>query len=763
MRLWGRNDSLRELLRRADSARQAGKWSEAVQHVDQALNAAESPEDAFRLTWLRLECLYFAGRRSLASRQLQHILNAGPPENLEHWCLALRLFPLDRNPQFALNTAVEGLRKYPDSSELMVHLERLCASTGRWEAGLPAFESIAAAVQSDGSYRTAARLLCVAGMQLRNETLARSGALRVLERPNLFTGRHEFLRAYAAAVLGMGAPSQADFADRLLTGVRRRQTEIRIHVASAYAALSTGDWHTFIAVTCVVDNSPEIPGGPGWRSAWSRLSEAADWMTCARLGSLQLASEGLKHRLRTGSAAAFELHAFALVSMALARSQERESGAAGEHLRDALGGWAALLAGEEALRQFAQSRFGSYGLKFDAAKIATMRGRVSDLLNREMERHPEAERLKLLWRLECSTVEQISGAGGLFLEGGGSIAAGPLLARALGLHKPLRLIEDNDLRLLYSPLGIAASLLQSHEFDAANREFERVSGSLDAHEWRLEDFQTLLIRCQLEASRELIRRTPANLALLRRGWEWALQAARVVGKESESAAGIAEIAMARTVVLFERRSPEQRALDADKRPLLARRREAVDLERLALDLAPAPRLRHVLAGHLNRYGVGLTESGDFDGGIDAFLGAVKLKPDFRDACQNLAFVLRKRRRKKLEEGQPEEAGRGMKEGIDQLRECDPEGGSSAVRAALEELAKLGPLPFLDRAKEALESGDWPLAVKLMCWAAVVGPGNPFVVDEGCWTLRELTIIVERGREELQPELERLRSCFEDCE
>jgi tetratricopeptide (TPR) repeat protein len=350
------------LLRAANQARLAGDWTTALEQIDKALEVEETPQAISRLQWLRLRCLYFGGRRSLAMRTLQSVLSAGPPQTVEEWRLAIRLFPRHANPQFVLNTAVEAIRRYPADLDLLLQLERLCSRTGRWEVSRPVFETLASMPVGDDSYCQAARLLCLAGMAMRDRELALAGAQRIVARPELFAGRNEFLRAYAAAVLGLDADAKGDFSDALLRGARQRETNARIGVAAGCAALRRRDNEGLLkAVSRMDEFAAEASFGPAWRLAAGALySLTEDWVACARQGLMQLACNVLRDRLRAGPARVHEIHAFALANLALSRGYREQPERSGAIFRDALGGWAALLGEEQWLGGFVEARLQVY-------------------------------------------------------------------------------------------------------------------------------------------------------------------------------------------------------------------------------------------------------------------------------------------------------------------------------------------------------------------------------------------------------------------
>jgi tetratricopeptide (TPR) repeat protein len=747
-----------EFLRLANSACRMQDWKRAAECFANVYKQEESPRSRGRLLWKRIECLYAAGERASASRVLHGV--GLRPETPEQWCLAIRLCPSDANPQFALNTAVDALKAYPASAELVTHVLRLCEQTGRWQAARSTVEEALAAATSDHQYAVALRLMCAIALHLRDLTLAQSAAHAILENIRRIPPRHDYLRLFAATVLGCCRSLRPGDASCLLQGVRNKELSARIHIVAAWAAAGAGDWGRVAKLLETLEQlGAGLPTGSTWKKATASLYQyLSDWRVAARLGLPSLALDQLRRCLGEGQSPTTSLHAFALANLSLAQRKLSQGSldAADASLCESLGAWAALLQNNVAIGHFTKMRWNCYGSKRRAPAANEVREQLDAFLTSVMQRHPDPERLKLLWELEKRTTARVAQFGGLRGDHGCIIDGGPRLAQALGLHRAVRVIADDEIRLLFSPLGTVAALLYQHQFEAAAKKLASLGELAEQQGGRREDFQELLVKCHLLGSRELVIQAPVDIRLLRRTWEGALDAARVIGTEGVVRKSICDMALGRAAVLFERRTREQRQADSDKRTLVVRRQEALDLQGLAWELTKEPKAQLALSDYLNRDAVDLFRKKSFDGSAERLFAALTVKPHSPTVANNLVVVLRSKRRSQLEQDLFDTAGSSLVEAMIRLRGLDPKSEVKEIQQGLEELETLGPVPFVERSMSAMESGDWAAAASLMTWALQVSPRNKFVQRESYTLYREFCLSVHHEDHELEASLNQLR-------
>lgn len=749
-----------EFLRLANSACSTQDWERAAECFAEAYQQEESPRSRGRLLWKRIECLYAAGQRVSAGQVLRSAMKRLQPETPEQWCLAIRLCPSEANPQFALNTAVDALRAYPASAELVTHVLRLCEQSGRWQAARSTVEEALTAAMSDQQYVVALRLKCAIALHLRDLALAQSAAHQILENIRRIPRPHDHLRLYAATVLGCCRSLRPGDASCLLQGVRNKELSARIHIVAAWAAAGVGDWKGMAKLLESLEQlDVSIPTGSTWKRITAGLyHHLSDWRVAARLGLPSLACDQLRQSLGKGPSPTTSLHAFALANLSLAQRKFSQglSDSADANLCESLGAWAALLQNNVAIGYFAKTRWTCYGSRRTAPQANEVRHQLDAFLVARMERHSDPERLKLLWELEKRSAALVAQFGGLRGDHGCTIYSGPLLANALGLHRAVRAMVDDEIRLLFSPLGIVATMLYQRQFETATKKLARFGELAEQQGWRREDFQDLLVKCHLLASRELVVQAPADMRMVRGSWRGALDAASVIGIEAVVRKSICDIATGRAAVLFERRTREQRHADNDKRLLAARRQEALDLLGLAWKLTRDPKAQTALTDYLTRDAVGLFRKNDFDGSAERLFAALAVKAHSPRVTCNLVVVLRSRRRSQLEQGLRDKAGASLVDALNRLRRLDPKSEVKVIQQALEELEKLGPVPFLERSGSAMERGDWAEAASLMAWALQVSPRSKSVQRESYRLYRELCLGIRHGNHELEPYLNQLR-------
>ncbi|HEV2963281.1 MAG TPA: hypothetical protein VG649_15730 [Candidatus Angelobacter sp.] len=740
-------------LRLADSACRAQDWKTAAGHLAKTCKEEQSSQLRGRLIWKRIECLYAGGDNRSARRVLQGMMKEFPPETTEQWCLAIRLYPKDANSQFVLNTAVEGLRRHPDSPELLLHLERLCQQTGRWQAACPVIEQIVAAANNDQQYCRAMRVKCSISIHLRDLSLAQATAHQIIENIGRIPQSHHYLRLYAATVLACTNSLQSEHAAYLLHRIRAKEIAARIHVVRGWTALRDGDWgQVGESLTAFEQAGTGLPIGNAWKKLVSKLYRCvSDWIVAARLGFPVLAYDDLRRRLRAQGSLSALLHAFALVNMSLAERKLSQglSDAAARSLCESLGAWAAFLQNQSALQRFVEERCRRYGIISEVPPTENIVRELDAFLTATMERYAHPDRLKLLWDLERKTAARVASRGGLRLPDDNKMNAGPFLANSLDLHRAVRGLRDQRIRLLFSPLGAAVALLERHQFALASKELERIAESEAQQGPRREDFQQLLVESYLEASQSLVAQVPVDINLVREGWEWAIKAAQAIGTEAQVHESIVEIATGRALVLFARKNLEEQRADPDKRSLPVRRQEAIELETLAWVLTKDAKIRNVLVDHLHRYAWVLFQRKDWDSSIEKLFTALSLKSNAPDVATDLAVFLRARRRYQLEQNQCDEAGAPLMEAMKRLREIDPNSEVKEIQEALAQLEDLGPVPFVEYSLGAMEAGNWKLATDLMVWALQVCSKGHFVRDGARTLYREMSLSIEHGSLELE--------------
>jgi tetratricopeptide (TPR) repeat protein len=743
----------------AEAARRLRDWKTAAENLEKACECEPLPEAHGRLRWCIAECWYACSEMRRAYASYKRAIQESPPETAQQWSLAVRLCSPHMNPQFVLKTAADGLVKYPTSTELMIHVERLCEETGRWHTARLVLGDVAQALQGTPNFIQALRLQCAIAAHTEDFELALRSADLILKNVESIPRNHEYLRSYAAAVFASNGSLSEPSARVLGQGAQGQEIKVRIRIAAVWSSVKAEDW----ARACqLVDDLGNARGFTGDRFAqdmalhgpigkeWNNLSSklralASDWLVAASHGFPWLAHADLRQRLREGTPHPALLHAFALLNQSIAERNKAQDlrDRTLNALEESLGAWTALLEDEDALGYFITNCSRRYA--HTPPSFEVFREQVTNYLSALIQQSADPHRLSLTWDLERKACARISKAGGLVLGERAKINAGPTLARSLGLHRSVRAVDDPAVRVLYSPLGRAVALIDRREFEAATGELAAIATSAEQHGWRLEDLHEILLDCHLQASRDLVAQAPIEMEVVRRAWQGALETARSIGVEARVIAEIVKIATGRGEVLFERRTHEEREADPDKRNLPTRRSEAVKLVILAWQVTNNARLQRKAAELHNLAGVDLARKEQYDEAAEKVFSALELVPDSELYCTNVVRILRFGRRKKIEQNCPDDAGEFLLDGMNRLRALASEDSRAIhIQKGLATLADLGPVPFVERSQQAVGQAEWDLATKLMIWALRIAPDKVHVHQEAYGLYRQLALEIEAG-------------------
>ena len=210
------------------------------------------------------------------------------------------------------------------------------------------------------------------------------------------------------------------------------------------------------------------------------------------------------------------LHNYALGNIVLVQQSLKQGlvKTAIDKLYIALGAWGALLQNKQALVKFGETRYHCYASNNSFSDPELLPTLIDNLVENIIQKFAsqcqlETSRLSLIWQLEKQAAAFVNQLGEIPIDNELKVSGGPLLANALGWHNSvLELYEQQatqsrrnialenilerlannslspnfnaeNLILLFSPLGLAKTLLENHKFHLVAEEVNRVINYLN--------------------------------------------------------------------------------------------------------------------------------------------------------------------------------------------------------------------------------------------------------------------------------------------
>jgi tetratricopeptide (TPR) repeat protein len=524
--------------------------------------------------------------------------------------------------------------------------------------------------------------------------------------------------------------------------------------------------------------------GPAWSQLGFRLAREA----CVEFPSTSL--EILRRCDMSMAADPFFLHTFATLATRLLSGAPSAASSArrNEWIFASIGAWSAFCGNADALSCFASRRYSVFGVSKSPPPASTIQEFVDVKLSEWLSGlEPPGWRpgeLRLMLDAEKEAVSTTASLSGIPTGEGGQFATfGPLFSVSVGTQTEARRLVDeasrqdrmagplSEMRQLaallgldldsspqasdrldrrrrelarsFSPLAVPAAQMAQHRFgeadsalaaaprDASTPAEVALASFMNREKhgaWLESERRRMKVECHIENSKELVAHVPIDLSEVASEWKRTLVVAREASMEADARRLIGAIAVGRATLLFEGRTREARIADkGDSRTTAVRRTEAVGLLETAWETTRDERVQGSLTEYLNVQAVELANKDKFDESIRILMRALRIKPNARQAAENLAQVVLAHAGKNLG-GYSDAAGQFLQKRIEEIRALDPRGSQEEIAKCARAIADNGSTPFFNCSCEAAVRDDWDEASRLMIWTLKLASHDPVVIN-----------------------------------